>query len=406
MTDYAAGWYNDPYGRFQQRYWDGSAWTEHVATNGVQQVDPLGSSTVIPFATPATAYQAPVTQQFAGAADLSDPNAQAAAPATVTSPANGFLGTLGDDARLRPMPSMRTAVAGIGGAATAAGIAIAIAGDNPSRGKLIAVGLALIAAAWVLRTFVAFTEVQAAAVGMVVVGIPLFAVPATVSNGEAGVLTALLMAALFIAAWALPGFRSRNLLLGLGALSLVFAMGALTDDRSKGFVPSGFTSSVGTAGAVYLFGAAVLLGLTWWLDSRTYHGTATALAAAGLASALVGTVLLANEFGSDTGPILVLVVGLLICIVGTHGNRRATTWLGALLAAVGVISFVVVQFEPSSTGAGGTAVIISGLVLIAMAALSAPISAAMRNQGDRTGGSSPNGSDHSAFAPPASSRNP
>jgi hypothetical protein len=35
------GWQPDPTGRFQVRYWDGSAWTEHVSTNGVQQVDPL-----------------------------------------------------------------------------------------------------------------------------------------------------------------------------------------------------------------------------------------------------------------------------------------------------------------------------------------------------------------------------
>ena len=46
MAEQAAGWYNDPYGRFQQRHWDGTAWTEHVATNGVQQVDPMGASTV------------------------------------------------------------------------------------------------------------------------------------------------------------------------------------------------------------------------------------------------------------------------------------------------------------------------------------------------------------------------
>lgn len=54
-----AGWHHDPYGRFQQRYWDGTKWTEHVATGGVSQVDPMGDSTVIPFATPATAQQPP-----------------------------------------------------------------------------------------------------------------------------------------------------------------------------------------------------------------------------------------------------------------------------------------------------------------------------------------------------------
>lgn len=50
-----AGWLPDPYGRFQQRYWDGSRWTGHVATAGTASVDPLGASSVIPIVIPATA---------------------------------------------------------------------------------------------------------------------------------------------------------------------------------------------------------------------------------------------------------------------------------------------------------------------------------------------------------------
>lgn len=34
------GWYDDPHRRFEQRYWDGSQWTPHVAVGGVAQVDP------------------------------------------------------------------------------------------------------------------------------------------------------------------------------------------------------------------------------------------------------------------------------------------------------------------------------------------------------------------------------
>ena len=36
----APGWYPDPHGRHQSRYWDGAAWTEHVADNGITGVDP------------------------------------------------------------------------------------------------------------------------------------------------------------------------------------------------------------------------------------------------------------------------------------------------------------------------------------------------------------------------------
>ncbi len=35
-----AGWFADPSGRHQQRYWDGVAWTEHVADAGATSVDP------------------------------------------------------------------------------------------------------------------------------------------------------------------------------------------------------------------------------------------------------------------------------------------------------------------------------------------------------------------------------
>jgi hypothetical protein len=35
-----AGWYPDPSGRYELRYWDGSAWTEHVSRQGQQFTDP------------------------------------------------------------------------------------------------------------------------------------------------------------------------------------------------------------------------------------------------------------------------------------------------------------------------------------------------------------------------------
>lgn len=34
-----ANWYKDPSGRYELRYWNGSAWTEHVATGGRQSTD-------------------------------------------------------------------------------------------------------------------------------------------------------------------------------------------------------------------------------------------------------------------------------------------------------------------------------------------------------------------------------
>ncbi|NBU96097.1 MAG: DUF2510 domain-containing protein, partial [Actinobacteria bacterium] len=31
MTAVPAGWYPDPSGQFETRYWDGTAWTHHTA---------------------------------------------------------------------------------------------------------------------------------------------------------------------------------------------------------------------------------------------------------------------------------------------------------------------------------------------------------------------------------------
>lgn len=40
MTTQPADWYPDPFGRHEVRYWDGTRWTEHVASAGRQSVDP------------------------------------------------------------------------------------------------------------------------------------------------------------------------------------------------------------------------------------------------------------------------------------------------------------------------------------------------------------------------------
>jgi uncharacterized protein YxjI len=42
---HAAGWYPDPFGRHETRWWDGVRWTEHVASHGRQAVDqPTGGA--------------------------------------------------------------------------------------------------------------------------------------------------------------------------------------------------------------------------------------------------------------------------------------------------------------------------------------------------------------------------
>ena len=386
MAEKKEGWFNDPYGRFQQRFFNGKAWTEHVATGGKQQVDPLGASSVIPIAIPSTAF------------------ATSGGKAAVVR----FLDSVGPDSRERPLPSLRAAVAGLGGAVLAGGVLALALGDDPSRGKVIAISAVLVAAAWALRMFVKVAQVQAAAVGVVAVSIPTFATSVTVSDGTGGFWTSFLIAGLFIAAWAFPSFKSRNLLLGLGALALVSAFGSLTStdggdfercnqyledgdfeafdeecddvayEESNSILPTPFTDNVGDEGTIYLVGGALYLGLTWWLDRRGHRGTATAFSAAGLVSTLVGTSMLATEFGEDWAPIFVLLVGLVVCLVGSHGGRRATTWWGAVLTAIATVWFVAVQWEPDRTSAVGGVLIVSGVALVVIPFIAAPLQAAMQ----------------------------
>ncbi len=70
VTAPAAGWYPDPLGRHQHRYWDGAAWSPHVADHGVAATDPLPAG-------------APAVHQVAGSARPAhdDPDAPAARPA-------------------------------------------------------------------------------------------------------------------------------------------------------------------------------------------------------------------------------------------------------------------------------------------------------------------------------------
>lgn len=44
MANHPAKWYDDPTGRHELRYWNGSDWTEHVSDAGNQSVDPVHPS--------------------------------------------------------------------------------------------------------------------------------------------------------------------------------------------------------------------------------------------------------------------------------------------------------------------------------------------------------------------------
>jgi uncharacterized protein (AIM24 family) len=61
----AAAWLPDPSGKHELRYWNGDAWTEHVADDGVQATDPTPADAPAP-ATPAAAPATASAAGFAG----------------------------------------------------------------------------------------------------------------------------------------------------------------------------------------------------------------------------------------------------------------------------------------------------------------------------------------------------
>jgi hypothetical protein len=71
----AAGWYPDPSGAHESRYWNGTDWTADVASGGVTSSAPLGS----PVAPPATATAPPPASGAATPLSAKDARAQAKA---------------------------------------------------------------------------------------------------------------------------------------------------------------------------------------------------------------------------------------------------------------------------------------------------------------------------------------
>ncbi len=323
------------------------------------------------------------------------------------SPGERVIGWLGAANSDRPQPSLMAAFGGIGGALAAGGfLSVAVGDDGDPRWKLLVLSLLLVALGTALRLLATPSVVKSMAIGLAVVGLPMIALTATVDDGASTFWTGALLGALCFAAWALPGFRHRHLFLGVGALAAIGALGSLTapdpvrqdpmvavcdqymnegdwesydaecDDvyymyEEPTFYPMGVTENIGEQGIVYLGGAVVFFGLTWWLDRRGRRGPGAALCTAGLVSSIVGAALLAADMGDDSGPILISIVGIVVSLVGSHGRRRATTWWGAAMASIGLVWFVTLQMEPDSARQSGGAVIIAGLLLSAIAAVAA-----------------------------------
>lgn len=336
---------------------------------------------------------------------MSDPTPQgpssfeppAATPATDTAVAHhGLAAAAGPDAHERPVPRLGIALAGAGGAVVAAGLTAIMVGDDGGRAMGIVAGLLILGISLAVRLVARRPpEAMSAALGAGVVGI-LVTVSAAMAEVDSVMWPALVLAVAFGLAWVLPGFQGRPLMLGLAAAMAVVGLVAVASELSssgltyedcdriyqeEGFeaMPEEcFTGDLGSGNPVeslvkgditpesivaVLCGAGLMVAVLV-LDRRGLHGTATPLVPVGIVATWAGLGAFVASLGDTGAAVLVLAGGLLIGFVGHAGQRRATTWWGAVITVAATIAFLVSVMEPSGTSDAGGALLIAGLLLI------------------------------------------
>jgi hypothetical protein len=170
----------------------------------------------------------------------------------------------------------------------------------------------------------------------------------------------------FIAAWAAPGMRGRPLLLGEAAVSVVLALSTVSSDSqdSTTLFDLGPANVIGGKSWMFVIAAVALLALVWWLDAQGYHGVGTSLVVAAVLSTAFAVLKVVENLSSTSSALLLTVAGLAVAVVGDHGQRRASTWFGVAVAAIGIVAAFISALEPSSTGDTATSLIFAGLALI------------------------------------------
>jgi hypothetical protein len=158
--------------------------------------------------------------------------------------------------------------------------------------------------------------------------------------------------------------------LGLTLYGVVFTMMVLTTNSSSPFDGSSAgdigTSIVRNASTLALvFGAAYLV-IAAVLDRAGRRGLATQFVAVGIVAAVTGAFGVATDISDLGGIMLLAAVSATVFFVGAVGDRRASTWLGAIgmsLAGIALVAQIVGEDQDGNPN-GPT----FGLLLIVVAA--------------------------------------
>ncbi len=109
-------------------------------------------------------------------------------------------------------------------------------------------------------------------------------------------------------------------------------------------------------------GIAFLLA-SRWLDKRDRHGTATPFALAALPCLFVGVLAMADDLEAAGSGLLMVVIGLGLAYHGATVWRRATTWVGGGVMALGLAIFLG-DMAGDSVTTGGMLFIAGGIGLV------------------------------------------
>jgi hypothetical protein len=338
MTDSVpreSGWFADPEGRHELRYFDGAWWTANVADGGIAGVD----------------------------------GPQPAVPRAVQSaPAGALVAELLIEGRERPKLSPPGALCAGAGALVA--LAAFVAAVDGSGDVSKAVGAALEALVIAIAYVVIFRYPKPfapAAIAAASLAVPFLFGSLLQDRLDDGKLTAfaLLTTAAWIAMFFLPGMRGRPWLQGLALYGVVVTMMVVTSSTSSPFADA---EQVGTDLVTEASALALILGAGYLvigaiLDRRARRGIATPFVAVGIVAAVTGALGVAADLSDLGGIALFGGVGVTVFVVGAIGDRRGSTWLGAAGITLAGIALVAKIVESDDTPEGPVVALL--LVLVA-----------------------------------------
>lgn len=145
-----------------------------------------------------------------------------------------------------------------------------------------------------------------------------------------------------------PGLRGRSFLITTAAITLT---GYVAFKAASNEVLRGVSSTLSdngqntTNGASTIATVGIVFGLIYYaiaalLDRTGRHGTATALAAAGLYTTVLGIAAASIDLGVTKTGIVLVVLGALLALYGGYFSRRATTWFWSAAFVLGIVVIV------------------------------------------------------------------